>query len=219
MVYPKYIQIKQFCKGVDYMSQINIEKYQDQYFIDMVDLIVEAFIGKLCYRQRLTQDDIKNILRISWDISSDDEGYLHYVAKKDQKIVGVILIKCKKTRKSQKKVAIFNLFRQYGFFNILILTFKLSVLEIHKPKDCYIEHIAVDESMRGQGIGERLITQAETELKNRGYSSLTLAVAKGNPAKHLYDRVGFKKVSMTNNLYMGYFAGIRQWNIMEKGLK
>jgi GNAT superfamily N-acetyltransferase len=36
--------------------------------------------------------------------------------------------------------------------------------------------------MRGRGIGEMLIAQAEKELKNRGFSSLSLAVAKGNPA-------------------------------------
>jgi ribosomal protein S18 acetylase RimI-like enzyme len=52
--------------------------------------------------------------------------------------------------------------------------------------------------MRGRGIGEMLIAQAEKELKNRGFSSLTLAVAKGNPAKHLYDRIGFRETSFIN---------------------
>ncbi len=200
------------------MPQINIEKYQDKYFKDMTDLIVSSFKSKLCHRQKLTPDDIKNILYTTWDITAMDNGYLHYVAKKEEKVVGVILIWCGEIQKSNKKVPAFELFRRYGFLNMLLLTYKLSILEIYKPEDCYIEHIAVDEAMRGTGIGEMLIKHAEKELKERGFSTLSLAVAKGNPAKHLYDRVGFQDINSISSRFKGYFTGIRHWFFMRKRL-
>ncbi len=200
------------------MPKINIEKYQEKYFKDMTDLIVSSFKSKLCHRQKLTPDDIKNILYTTWDIKAMDNGYLHYVAKEEEKVVGVILIKCGENRKSHKKIPVFELFRRYGLLNILLLTYKLSILEIYKPEDCYIEHIAVDETLRGMGIGEMLITYAEKELKDRGFSSLSLAVAKDNPAKRLYDRIGFKDISSVSSRNKGYFTGIRHWFFMRKRL-
>lgn len=200
------------------MPKIKIEKYQDKYFKDMTDLIVSSFKSKLCHRQKLTPDDIKNILYTTWDIPATDNGYLHYVVKKEEKVVGVILIRCGEIQKSNKKVPVFELFRRYGFINMLLLTYKLSILEVYKPEDCYIEHIAVDEAMRGTGIGEMLIKHAEKELKERGFSTLSLAVAKDNPAKHLYDRVGFQDINSISSRFKGYFTGIRHWFFMRKRL-
>ncbi len=200
------------------MSQISIETYEDQYFKSMVDLVVSSFESKFCCRQTLTQEDIKNILYIMWDVKAGDHGYLHYVAKEEDLVVGVVLVQCGEIRESHKKIPIFQLFCQYGFFNILLLIYKLTVLEIYKPEDCYIEHIAVAEALRGRGIGEKLITHAEKELKDRGFSTLSLAVAKGNPAKHLYDRAGFQEIASVSSRNKEFFTGIRQWFFMRKKL-
>lgn len=201
------------------MCPIKIERYQDYYFDDMISLIVDSFNSKFCYRQTLTEDDIKTILSILWDITSEDKGYLHYIAKEDQHVVGVILVRCGVIQKKHRKTPIFSLIYHYGFLNILRLFCKLSVLEVHDPEDCYIEHIAVNESMRGQGIGAKLIVQVEKELQSRGFSSLTLAVAKDNPAKHLYDRIGFKETDIINHRYNYYLTGIKQWKVMKKEFK
>lgn len=48
-------------------------------------------------------------------------------------------------------------------------------------------YIAVDENMRGQGIGARLIN----ETKERVQGSIKLHVEYDNPAKKLYERLGF----------------------------
>jgi ribosomal protein S18 acetylase RimI-like enzyme len=206
-------------KGVVIMPSISIEKYQDKYFEEMLSLLVSSFESKFCHRQSLTPDDIKNILYTTWNINAEDTGYLHFVAKEGERIVGAILVKCGKTEKSSKGFPVFSLCRRYGFLNILLLTFKLSVLEIFKPKDCYIEHIAVDQSMRGNGIGGLLISHSGRILKETGFSTLSLAVAKSNLAKHLYDRNGFKDVDYINSRVKGYFIGINQWVLMRKNLK
>lgn len=206
------------CKGEYIMTQIKIEKYQNIDFKEMIPLIVSSFESKFCHRQNLTRSNLENILYSTWDINEEDPGYMHFVAKEDGKVVGVILIQCGKTRKSQKKIPFFSLFRRYGLYNMLFLTIKLSVLEIFKPQDCYIEHIAVNSSMRGKGIGDMLISSAEEALKEKGFSTLSLAVAENNPAKHLYDRKGFQDIDYINSRFKGFFIGINQWVFMRKNI-
>jgi Acetyltransferases len=200
------------------MSQIQIIKYQDTDFKGIIGLLVNAFESKFLHRQNLNPNDVKHILALTWDISAADTGYLHFIAKEDERVVGTILIQCGKTQKSQKKFPFLSLVRQYGLFNMLFLTFKLSVLEIFKPQDCYIEHIAVDQLMRGKGIGEMLLFHAEETLKDMGFSTLSLAVAKENPAKHLYDRMGFQDINYMNSRFKGFFIGINEWIFMQKTL-
>ncbi|EKX78626.1 GNAT family N-acetyltransferase [Clostridium botulinum] len=85
---------------------------------------------------------------------------MHFVAKNNGKVVGVILIQVGKKLKSNKKIPFFNLCYQYGFFNMLFMIFKLFALERFSVEDCYVEHIAVDKLMRGNGVGELLISYA-----------------------------------------------------------
>ncbi len=199
---------------------IQIEMYQDQYFEEIITLLVSSFESKFCHRQNLSVDDIKNLLSILWNLSANDEGLLHFVAKEEDKIVGDILIQCDKPHKkeSQQRIPLFYLFRKYGFFNMLLLIYKLGILEIFKHDDCYIEHIAVDRTMRGRGIGDMLLSHAEAALKKRGCSSLSLAVAKENPARHLYIRKDFIEVQYRNSCFKGYFLGINEWILMKKSL-
>lgn len=199
---------------------IQIEAYRDQYFEEIINLLVSSFESKFCHRQSLSVNDIKDLLSILWDLSAKDESLLHFVAKEEDKIVGDILIQCDKPHKNkgQHRIPLFYLFRKYGILNMLLFIYKLGILEIFKHDDCYIEHIAVDESMRGRGIGDMLLTHAEAALKERGCSSLSLAVAKENPARHLYIRKNFKEVQYQNNRFKGYFLGINEWILMKKSL-
>jgi ribosomal protein S18 acetylase RimI-like enzyme len=48
-------------------------------------------------------------------------------------------------------------------------------------------YIAVDGSLRGQGIGKKLITYVQNDLKE----GIALHVEPDNPARRLYDRLGF----------------------------
>ena len=200
------------------MTQISIEKYQDSDFKEVISLLVSSFESKFCYRQNLTTSNIENILYSIWDIKAENSSYLHFVAKKEGKVVGVILIRFGKTLKSQKKILFFDLCHRYGLFNMMFLIFKLYVLEMFTFKDCYVEHIAVDKSMRGNGVGELLISYAEEVLRSGGFTSLSLVVAENNSAKHLYDRKGFKDIEHISSRFKEYFIGINKWVFMRKNL-
>lgn len=50
-------------------------------------------------------------------------------------------------------------------------------------------YIAIDASVRGQGLGSQLIER----LKSEAVGSIALHVDRENPAQHLYERMGFEK--------------------------
>ena len=54
--------------------------------------------------------------------------------------------------------------------------------------------LALVPGVRGHGIGTALMKSMFTELKRRGYDTVSLSVQKSNPAKHLYDRLGFIQI-------------------------
>ena len=62
-----------------------------------------------------------------------------------------------------------------------------------KPGETYIEQIGVAAAARGKGVGKKLLQWAEDQAKasERGNKLLSLAVIDGNPARRLYERVGF----------------------------
>jgi putative acetyltransferase len=54
--------------------------------------------------------------------------------------------------------------------------------------------IIVKEEMRGKGVGKKLLEQLMKHAKEKfKIEILHLEVYEGNPAKHLYDRLGFKE--------------------------
>jgi len=54
-----------------------------------------------------------------------------------------------------------------------------------------IHDIVVLKEKRGEGIGASLMREVESEAARRGCSKVSLEVADGNPARHLYEREGF----------------------------
>jgi GNAT superfamily N-acetyltransferase len=54
--------------------------------------------------------------------------------------------------------------------------------------------IAVVPSQRGKGVGEQLLLALIERARQAGYSSLSLSVEPGNPARKLYERHGFHVV-------------------------
>ena len=63
-------------------------------------------------------------------------------------------------------------------------------------------NIAVAPSRRREGLGNILVTELIRELRNRGSSSLALEVRASNePAKALYESLGFHQVGLRKNYY------------------
>lgn len=63
-------------------------------------------------------------------------------------------------------------------------------------------NVAVHPAYRRQGIGEKLILELMKALKEKGSHSLTLEVRESNdPAKTLYEKLGFSQVGLRKNYY------------------
>ena len=63
-------------------------------------------------------------------------------------------------------------------------------------------NIAVHPDFRRRGIAEELVVKLVEELKVRGNHSLMLEVRASNePARKLYDKMGFQQVGLRKNYY------------------
>ncbi|HTD51708.1 MAG TPA: GNAT family N-acetyltransferase, partial [Thermoanaerobaculia bacterium] len=62
-----------------------------------------------------------------------------------------------------------------------------------KPKEIRLVDIALLPAFRGKGVGTRLLAELIAEAKGRGVP-LTIHVELFNPARRLYDRLGFTPV-------------------------
>lgn len=54
--------------------------------------------------------------------------------------------------------------------------------------------IAVRDGHRGAGVGERLLRELAELARANGIARLSLAVDAANPARHLYERLGYVEV-------------------------
>ncbi len=55
--------------------------------------------------------------------------------------------------------------------------------------------VAIEAGFRGRGIGERLIVELSEAIRAGGAERMSLSVSRGNPAIHLYSRLGYREVS------------------------
>ena len=63
-------------------------------------------------------------------------------------------------------------------------------------------NIAVSPDYRRQGVGERLVTELISRLREKGNHSLMLEVRISNvPAQQLYEKLGFAQVGRRKNYY------------------
>jgi ribosomal protein S18 acetylase RimI-like enzyme len=65
----------------------------------------------------------------------------------------------------------------------------------------YLGDIQIDRAYRGQGIGTQLIKMA-IESAILANKPIRLRVLKGNPAKDLYLRLGFREIQALDNCYL-----------------
>ncbi|MDD2959197.1 MAG: ribosomal protein S18-alanine N-acetyltransferase [Lachnospiraceae bacterium] len=65
-----------------------------------------------------------------------------------------------------------------------------------------ITNVAVEETSRGQGIGQAMLTSLMEFGKERGISRFTLEVRKSNQAAiHLYEKLGFESAGIRKRFY------------------
>ncbi|AHG86005.1 Ribosomal-protein-alanine acetyltransferase [Bibersteinia trehalosi USDA-ARS-USMARC-190] len=62
-------------------------------------------------------------------------------------------------------------------------------------------NIAIDPNYQGKGYGKRLLSELILQLKDKGVATLWLEVRESNPARKLYDSLGFNEVDIRKNYY------------------
>lgn len=62
--------------------------------------------------------------------------------------------------------------------------------------------VALFSRYRKQGIGTRLMAQMIKLMKKESFRQVSLSVTKGNPAIHLYERLGFKVIDENEEDYI-----------------
>ena len=70
-----------------------------------------------------------------------------------------------------------------------------------------IQNIAVNEKLRGQGIGSALLSKCLTNIRKKGFRKAILTVTEGIPAQKIYERFGFKTYN-SFNVIMDYNSKI-----------
>lgn len=68
----------------------------------------------------------------------------------------------------------------------------------------YVHHLAVEENVRGEGIGAKLLEQAELEAKRRGISKVILdAWASNSRAQAFFSSQGYDPVNIVRGKIVG----------------
>ena len=68
--------------------------------------------------------------------------------------------------------------------------------------EAHVTNIVVKESLRGQGVGRKLMIELLERARNKGAVCATLEVRASNaPAIHLYETLGFVQATIRKNYY------------------
>ena len=62
-------------------------------------------------------------------------------------------------------------------------------------------NIAILPSHQGNGLGKLLLNELIARLKEKGVQTLWLEVRESNPARFLYEKIGFNEVDIRKNYY------------------
>lgn len=167
----------------------------------MINMIYETFnpeihdvfkVAKLFYDVDYRTFDMlfktpeKAIETIAKDLPKRGLGdYIKVILNDDSEIIGVLMIYTTET--SHKFY-----FKSPKLLIVDILDhFVLSDIE---SDDLYLAEIAIDESLRGHGLGRRVVCDVIAYAKSKNYRRVTIdADFRNSGAKALYERIGFKE--------------------------
>ena len=148
----------------------------------------------------MSNDAIASLLKDLYDVGSlslDDTRVCDW----DGRVVGVMILHTGRSIGRGTMASFWSLLRRrYGlvrtpriFFGGIMANLMLDRRIPRAPDLVYIEALAVSEVRRGQGIGSRLLADAEQWARSHGRSRMALHVLASNAgARRLYHRVGFR---------------------------
>ncbi|QAA32242.1 GNAT family N-acetyltransferase [Clostridium manihotivorum] len=80
--------------------------------------------------------------------------------------------------------------------NIFVLREDNNIVAVTILEDNEIDGVAVRIDMQGKGYGKKIVSYSVNKLLDRGFKNIGLWVVKGNPARFLYEKLGFKSERM-----------------------
>ncbi|MBW4709054.1 GNAT family N-acetyltransferase [Roseobacter sp. YSTF-M11] len=80
----------------------------------------------------------------------------------------------------------------------------------------YINVLATFEHARGQGAATALLQHAETRARTSGYTALSLITGDVNPARKLYESLGFVEVAREEIVKSGWSYDGTEWLLYRK---
>ncbi len=86
------------------------------------------------------------------------------------------------------------------------------------PDAWFIAELHVDPAYRNRGIGGALLDFAEAEARGRGLRRMSLTTTTINPARHLYERHGFRVAETKTDPDYERYTGISGRHLMVKEL-
>tara|TARA_R110002050_G_scaffold296248_1_gene456000 strand:+ start:1246 stop:1953 length:708 start_codon:yes stop_codon:yes gene_type:complete len=195
----------------------------DQRDVPKARLLIEnAFSDKFCSMTSLDREQLNSSLAMEKVIDVQlHEG--HRVAVIEDNVVGIISVKNWKSpnTKSLNVELLKTVSSEYGFLRMLSVLLGLILLDESIAKGhYYIEHIAIDETFRGKGIGNELMAFAElTAIGDSDATKLTLTVARSNVrAISFYEQRGYTVDYIEKSLMSKAVLGIKHWLYMSKRL-
>lgn len=75
-------------------------------------------------------------------------------------------------------------------------------------------NVAVDPAFQQKGYGKRLLSALFLQLKEKGVATVWLEVRESNPARKLYDSLGFNEVDIRKNYYPTPDGGLENAVVM-----
>ncbi len=110
-------------------------------------------------------------------------------------------------------------FAEYGLSGLMRIAGLLLLERAESPDVLLMDGIAVSPSVRGRGIGTRLLRAIEAHARDLGKTSIRLDVVDTNPgAKRLYERFGFEARRTTGTGLLGRLFSFKASTDMRKSL-
>lgn len=166
----------------------------------MIDLIYETFNPEF--------HDVLKVARLVYDVDyrtfdmlfSDEDRAISAIAKdlKKRKVTSKFKVVLNDSKDIIGILIIFTSDMPHEFY---LKSLKLIIVDILdyfvlcdiEKDDFYVAEIAIDESLRGKGLGRQVLLDAIEYAKSRNYRRVILdADFRNAGAKSLYERMGFK---------------------------
>lgn len=176
-------------------------------------LVMETFASKFS-RVNLSPEQLLELTQLIWQFPSHSSKNKQYVGEVEGDLAGTISL-IRENTSDETAISFFKLARQFGWLTVFRLLLCFGVLG-HKltPGEVYIDHVVSHPSMRGRGVGTKLLKMAQQSLGEG--ERLTLYVARSNPeAQKLYARLGFRVVEKRRSFLKKLVIGETGWYFME----